>query len=401
MSSDLVPASIAAALDRRQFLQRLGLLSAAAVFGGAVPAHAAPKVEVLGTRVITQQPQHYHGWPTIARRRNGQLLVVCSGGRQRHVCPFGRVELIVSDDEGKSWSWPQVVLDSPIDDRDAGVLETAKGTLLVTSFTSLAYVPALEKAEKAKPGDAHAWGAEQLEAWRSAHRRLTAEQRQAELGEWAVLSTDGGMTWSARIPTVVNSPHGPTQLADGRLLYAGKELWKAGKRVGVSVSGDDGLTWRWLAEIPARPGDDPAQYHELHAVETVDKRLLVHIRNHNRANSGETLQTESSDGGKTWSTPRAIGVWGLPSFLLRLRNGNLLMTYGYRRPPYGNQARLSTDNGLAWSEPVTLSADGIGGDLGYPSTVELEDGSLLSVWYEQMKGSPHAVLRQAHWRLTT
>jgi hypothetical protein len=50
---------------------------------------------------------------------------------------------------------------------------------------------------------------------------------------------------------------------------------------------------------------------------------------------------------------------------------------------------------------VTISGDGNSGDLGYPSTVELEDGSLLTVWYELLKGSSRAVLRQAHWRLKT
>ena len=97
--------------------------------------------------------------------------------------------------------------------------------------------------------------------------------------------------------------------------------------------------------------------------------------------------------------PHSIGVWGLPSFLLHLRDGRLLMTYGHRRPPFGNQARLSGDRGRTWSEPVVVSGDGAGGDLGYPSTVELADGSLLTVWYEAMKGSPHAVLRQARWSL--
>ena len=32
-------------------------------------------------------------------------------------------------------------------------------------------------------------------------------------------------------------------------------------------------------------------------------------------------------------------------------------------------------------------------------TVELADGSLLSVWYERMKSSPLAVLRQARWSI--
>jgi hypothetical protein len=228
---------------------------------------------------------------------------------------------------------------------------------------------------------------------------MNAEQRQAELGQWMIRSTDEGRTWSPRYSSIVNSPHGPIQLADGRLLYAGKELWTGPRRVGVCESLDDGLTWRWLAEIPTRPGDRAAQYDELHAVECSNGRLVVQIRNHNHANPDETLQCESTDGGQTWSVPHPIGVWGLPSHLLRLRNGHLLMTYGHRRAPLGNQARLSTDEGRTWSEPLRISADGASGDLGYPSTVELGDGTLLSVWYEVLKGNPMAVLRQARWKI--
>lgn len=358
-----------------------------------------PQIKVLDTKVISHTPQYYHGWPTVARRGNGDLLVVCSGGREGHVCPFGRVELMVSHDRGETWGWPQVLLDSAIDDRDAGVLETARGTILVTTFSSLAYEGGLKTAEAKKPGEQGAWDPERLKAWQLAHNRLNAEQRRSELGQWMLRSCDGGVTWSARYASIVNSPHGPTQLADGRLLYAGKELWTGQRRTGVCESADDGATWRWLAEIPVRPGDAATNYHELHAVETGDGRIVVQIRNHNKANSGETLQTESSDGGKTWAVPHPIGIWGLPSFLLRLRNGNLLTTYGHRRNPFGNQARLSTDHGRTWSEPMIISGDGPGGDLGYPSTVELEDGTLLTIWYELMKGSPRAVLRQARWTM--
>jgi hypothetical protein len=71
------------------------------------------------------------------------------------------------------------------------------------------------------------------------------------------------------------------------------------------------------------------------------------------------------------------------------------------RPPDGepsNQARISSNGGRTWSEPMIISGDGTSGDLGYPSTVELADGTLLTVWYETMAGSPRAVLRQARWR---
>jgi Neuraminidase (sialidase) len=134
-------------------------------------------------------------------------------------------------------------------------------------------------------------------------------------------------------------------------------------------------------------------------VEAADGTIIAQIRNHNAANKGETLQSESKDGGKTWSLPHSIGVWGLPSHLLKLRDGRFLMTYGHRRLPFGNQARLSADNGQTWSDAMILSGDGAGGDLGYPSTVELGDGRLLTVWYEKMKEHPHAVLRQAIWTL--
>ncbi|MDB5335059.1 MAG: BNR/Asp-box repeat protein, partial [Planctomycetaceae bacterium] len=197
-----------------------------------------------------------------------------------------------------------------------------------------------------------------------------------------------------------NSPHGPIALSDTRVLYPGKELWTKEARVGVCQSTDDGQTWGWLATIPTRPGDDHRQYHELHGVECDDGSLVVHIRNHNQNNRGETLQTASTDGGKTWSVPHAINVWGLPSHLLRLKDGRLLMSYGHRRKPFGNQARISSDHGKTWSEPLTISADGHTGDLGYPSTVECQDGSFVTVWYELLKDSPNAQLRQARWKLS-
>lgn len=387
--------------NRRRFATLVAGGSSLLVASASRQVNAAAVAKIHDTRVISKTPDLYCGWPTVTRRSSGQLVVVWSGGREQHVCPFGRVDMMRSDDNGNTWTWPRTLLDGAIDDRDAGVVETAKGSLLVTTFTSLAYESyELKRAIEAQESSSEkAWPQEKLARWMSVHNRLTPEQRQAELGQWVIRSTDGGITWSARSPTIVNSPHGPIQLADGRLLYAGKELWTESKRVGVCHSEDDGQTWKWLAEIPVRDGDQGKNYHELHAVETEEGKLVVHIRNHNTANKGETLQVESIDGGKNWTVPRPIGVWGLPSFLTRLRDGRLLMSYGYRRKPFGNQVRVSEDGGQNWSEAITISADGMGSDLGYPSTVELDDGSLLTVWYERMRDSGQAVLRQAKWSL--
>ncbi len=379
-------------LSRRTFMA--GAVATTAAISSSRAEAAPPAARIEETRVISHLKHRYHGWPTLVRRANGQLLLVCSGGRESHICPFGRIELMRSHDNGTTWSWPEVVIDGPIDDRDAGILETAKGTLLVTTFTSLAYEPILDRAKRTG-----SFSAETITRWQAAHQRVSAEQRREALGVWMKRSTDGGVTWSGRYDCLVDSPHGPIQLADGRLLYAGKDLWREPNRIGVCESTDDGKTWKWLADIPTRAGDDHNKYHELHAVGAADGRIIVQIRNHNSRNDRETLQSESDDGGKTWSEPHPIGVWGLPSHLLRLKDDRLLMTYGHRRAPLGNQARISDDHGRTWSEPINLSGDGASGDLGYPSTVQLDDGSFVTVWYELLKGTKHAQLRQARWRL--
>ncbi|MSR60725.1 MAG: exo-alpha-sialidase [Planctomycetaceae bacterium] len=387
------------ALTRRAFLQSLAATGLGTVITSRSMAGNGPMAVIEERRVISWKPPLYHGWPTLTRRKNGELLLAFSGGREAHVCPFGRLELMRSKDNGRNWGWPQVIYDGPIDDRDAGVLETPQGSLLLTNFTSLAYVNVLQAGESIPSGQPKAWELLKLTEWRAAHHRLTEEQRQQELGMWMWRSTDGGVTWSARYAVPCHSPHGPIGLNDGRLLYLGINLWAKDRIVGAWESADDGLTWQLISRLPVRPGDDSANYHELHAVETNDGKFIAHIRNHNPQSKGETLQTESTDGGKSWSVPHSINVWGLPSHLLRLKDGRLLMSYSHRRAPFGNQARMSDDQGATWSEAITVSDDGLSGDLGYPSTVECDDGALVTVWYELLKGLEFAQLRQARWRL--
>ena len=178
-------------LNRRSLLK--GAASAAAALVCQTPGRApgAPAAEIHDTRVISHLTHRYHGWPTLAQRAGGELLLVCSGGREGHVCPFGRVDLMRSGDQGRSWTWPQVVMDGPIDDRDAGVLETDRRTMLVTSFSSLAYQPALERAEKLAPGQPGAWDPARLARWQAAHDRASDAQRMRALGVWMTRSVDG------------------------------------------------------------------------------------------------------------------------------------------------------------------------------------------------------------------
>lgn len=370
-----------------------------ALVGAAVPSigngFSPPAVEVLEVKTISSSDGRYHAWPTMARRANGQLLVVYSGGREGHIGPFGRVDMIVSHDQGEAWSWPRTIFDGNIDDRDAGIVETKSGTLLVTTFSSLSYVPALNAVAGQRRLDEA-----QKARWNAAHNRLEAGEHKAELGQWMLRSSDGGRSWSTPYRTIVNSPHGPIQLTDGRLIYVGRELSGPGKRVGVAESVDDGVSWRWLADIPFSPGHSYANYHELHAVEAENGRLVAHIRYIKEGEPEEILQSESLDRGRSWTVPRPLRVFGFPSHLLRLSGGRLLMTYGFRNKPTGVRARISSDNGGTWGDEMMITTDGTSSDLGYPSTVELSDGVLLTVWYERIKPSKLAVLRQVKWTIS-
>lgn len=62
-----------------------------------------------------------YAWPSVARLPDGRLAAVFSGERMNHVCPFGKVMISYSEDEGESWTLPATLLDTPLDERDAGI----------------------------------------------------------------------------------------------------------------------------------------------------------------------------------------------------------------------------------------------------------------------------------------
>ena len=354
------------------------------------------KTYVYSVETVSQTP-NYHGWPTVTRSKEGELLLTYSGGRERHVCPFGRIEFMRSSDNGQTWSDAQILVDSILDDRDAAICQSNRGTLLITWFTSTAWMSRLEKIQR----------------WQKMRQVIDAQEYRYQniknyfkssndsIAQWMIRSVDDGKTWSEPYLVPMMSPHGSIVTSKGRLLTAGKR----GSFVGLWESVDDGKTWDLVSKILPMQGHDGKHYHELHIVEAADGTLLVHIRNHNKTYHFETLQTESKDGGKSWTEPHSIGVWGHPSHLLCLKNNKLVMTYGYRgsqRKPSDNnrlESRISMDNGSTWSDPVIIADNLHTCDFGYPTTVELDDNKLLTIWYEVQSDSPNAVLRQAIWKI--
>ena len=135
----------------------------------------------------------YNGWPSICRCDDGSVLACFSGDRLEHVCPFGRVLAVRSLDEGKTWSAPVTAINTPLDDRDAGIVNLGDNRLLLTSFTnSRAYVSL-----------------------------ITEEQEARYCGSTVSISEDGGRTWGEPFLVPITAPHGPIRLRSGALLYAG------------------------------------------------------------------------------------------------------------------------------------------------------------------------------------
>lgn len=360
----------------------------------------------------------YASAPTMIKTSNGEIAAVYSGGSRHHVCPFGQLHLITSRDEGKTWTWPRVLADSVLDDRDAGILQTRNGTLVVNWFTSVAWEWVMDNGSQVWHAGRPIKIADEEEAeWQRRRARLTDEIRWNDLGVWSIRSSDGGVTWSNRVSTKVGSPHGPCELSDGRLLYVGKKAatdWDDaltaqhskqgniggpyGPDMGVSESTDDGASWQLIADIPVAPGDVSRDYHELHAVQASNGDIIAHIRNQNETSlKYETLQTESKDGGYTWSEPHSIGLWGYPAFLKRTSDGRLMTTIGHRREPNGNKVAISEDHGQTWSTAMSINTDSAK-DFGYPSTVELAPNTFLTLWYD-VQDRDLALLRLARWRL--
>ena len=98
------------------------------------------KIRLLSEpRVILSNPDgihNYFGWPSVARLQDGTLAAVASGFRLAHVCPFGKSVMIRSSDEGKTWSPPEIIIDTPLDDRDSGIVPFGKCGVIVTSFNN-------------------------------------------------------------------------------------------------------------------------------------------------------------------------------------------------------------------------------------------------------------------------
>ena len=350
-------------------------------------------------RVIMSNPgsKHaYFGWPSAARLQNGKIAVVASGFRLQHVCPFGKTVISFSEDEGDTYSLPAPVVDTTMDDRDGGVVPFGKSGVVVTSFNN--ELDLYRNREGKTP---------YMQAYLDL---MTDEDEERDYGSTFRISHDCGVTFGPVKKSPITSPHGPLALPEGGLLWVGRAMHplKPDPAFIDTVQAwhmDENGDFRFLGSIDPLFDEDGTRLTscEPHAILLEDGTVLAHIRVQRRGENKmfSTYQSLSHDGGKTWTHPEPIlgRLGGAPSHLFRHSSGVLLATYGYREEPYGIKVMFSLDNGNTWETDIDLYVNGINWDLGYPATVELKDGSLLTVFYAHPTAADPAVIMQQKWRI--
>lgn len=333
---------------------------------------ASPDPALLPPPVLTEPGPEYaddrrmfQGIPGIERAGNGRLWALWySGGTGEG--PDNVVILVTSEDDGRTWSEPRLVIAPP---------------------------------GKVRAFDACLWHDPDGQLWLFWAQSISWFDGRG--GVWAICCTDATAAtpeWSAPrrlCPGVMMNK--PTVLSTGEWLLP-VALWDRGKeqypaldahrRASVVASTDHGATWKWRggARIPA----EQRCWDEHMVVERNDGTLWMLVRT--CYGMGESV---SVDRGKTWSEvePSPLKHTSSRFFLRRLQSGNLLLVkHGPLQQQTGRShltAYLSRDDGQSWSGGLLLDERN---QVSYPDGVLGPDGSIVLIYDYERTGAKQILM---------
>ena len=301
-------------------------------------------------------------FPVMIRLNSGELLAVLRGGGA-HVDVHGRLDTVISTNNGKSWSAAATAVDGEFDDRNPALGQSKDGAVLLAFSIAKNYDETGRKF------------------------RGTRKDRVFD-GVYVMRSANKGKTWSKpeRSETIHSfyagkglvSPYGKiVQLMDGTLLMAVyfEFFDDRGFQSYVFRSSDNGKSW-------GEPSLMGAGYNETGIVVLPNGDVLAALRS---GGDQHLSIARSSDGGRTWSAAAQV-TSGLehPGDLIVLKDKRVLLSYGERNAPRGVHALLSADNGKTWDKTkmITLVDSAPNVDCGYPSSVQLPDGGVATMYYQ-------------------
>ncbi|KAI1112884.1 glycoside hydrolase family 93 protein [Nemania sp. NC0429] len=182
-------------------------------------------------------------------------------------------------------------------------------------------------------------------------------------------STDGGQSWQHqgevyRADTAAHDVDNafPLQLPSGRILYAYRNHDRTGSqytyyRITISYSDDGGVTFRYLSTVDQRSAAGVNGLWEPFLRVANDGSLQCYYSAENSANDQDGLMKQSSDGGLTWSSPITISGAGVTSRdgMIGVAevdgNGNLMAVFENTEDGgFSIDFVLSHDDGRSWGQ---------------------------------------------------
>jgi photosystem II stability/assembly factor-like uncharacterized protein len=303
-------------------------------------------------------------FPVLVKTGSSSLAVIFRTGGM-HMGISATLAVATSKDGGKSWTDPVEVTPRWEDARNPALGVNKNGDLIVALWKG-------KQCYVSEEGEARKW-----------------DPKTATEGDYTftTLSSDNGKTWSELVPLKVNglkliSPYGRIITApDGTLIMSVygnsiNDIESKENELYIIRSKDDGKTW----------GDQTLvvrDYNETSFAFMPDGTLVAAARNWSKGAYVSILT--SNDMGYSWSEPKQVTRSAEhPADLTLLKSGKLLMTFGRRIRPMGCGALISEDGGKTWNvdREILLAGDGVeSGDLGYPSTIQLDDGTIVTALY--------------------
>ena len=340
---------------------------------------------------VIYQNDYKHLHPAdIIKLKNGELLLMAREASE-HYANDGEVILLRSKDGGKTWSNKKTIGSvKNMDEREGCGIQLKDGTIVVGIYYNNLYNKDGSYGPYFNP-DTQAFEPEQRDSSRPT------------LGTYIITSKDNGHTWSKPYfidikDMPVTGLEGPTdapiEMPDGSLMMGviGYGLNKDADSKGSIMlrSTDKGKTWKYYSTIASDEAGALGSFMEPGIVRTKSGRIVAALRNHGPDQA--LWVSYSDDNGKSWIQPFKTDMVGHPADLIQLSDGRLMASYGIRTGPHfrpgGIRACFSSDNGKTWdiNTEVQLRNDFLNWDVGYPESLQMPDGRILTVYYYNLFG---------------
>ena len=323
--------------------------------------------------------------------------------------PLFRNVLVRSNDEGTTWSAPQVVPGYDYSGTECAGLTVLRNGVVLLSQWRFDWYP-LGLAKTFADQSPLSYPERFMKGWlRSPEHDAShlAHLAPEELAPWVRgggrtyvhLSGDHGVSFAKRIE-IGTAPfsggygmRSAVELANGAIILLLSDIPNY-RQVFAVRSDDGGLSWSRPTLVASGAGHE---FEEPAIIRCRSGKLIALLRD----NTTRYLhQVDSHDDGASWSSPRKTAIAGYPAHLLALHDGRLLMTYGWRQPDFGIRAVVSPDEGESWDAHSTIRIRGglPNKNLGYPATLAIGGDGFYTAYYAE-DGAGCTCIMGTRWKL--